>query len=100
MRLAERDVLLVLAARLAAGGGAGLGRHVLRFSWGEVFGPADRRRARADVDVGATDGSGTDCWLAGLLLAGHGALRTLAGTRVGLGALTADGKATTVAQPW
>src|SRR6478752_10437798 len=32
----------------------------------------------------------------GLLLAGHGALRALAGARVGLGALTAHGQTTTV----
>jgi hypothetical protein len=35
---------------------------------------------------------------AGLLLAGDGALRTLAGTRVGLGALSVHGKATAVPQ--
>src|SRR5690606_32126576 len=68
--LAQRDVLLLLAARLARGGLGCSHESVLLF-------PGR---------------------LAGLLLAGDGALRTLAGTGVGLGALTADRKTATVTE--
>src|SRR5690606_15336167 len=67
--LAQRDVLLFLAARLARGGLGCSHESVLLF-------PGR---------------------LAGLLLTGDGALRALAGTGVGLGALTADREAATVA---
>src|SRR6478736_8790953 len=70
--LAQRDVLLLLAARLARGG---LGLcHVLA-----LLNPGGRALAR-------------------LLLAGDGALRTLAGTRVRLRALPAHREAAAVAQ--
>src|SRR5690606_10281312 len=68
--LAQRDVLLLLAARLARGG-LGCSHENSLLIPGR---------------------------LAGLLLAGDGALRALAGTGVGLGALTADRESTTVAE--
>ena len=48
-----------------------------------------------------TLGSGSHVFLPPLLLlVGDGALGALAGTRVGLGALTVDRQATTVAKAW
>src|SRR4051812_12037553 len=75
------DVLLLLAARLARSGGlAGLGGHL-----GYFLAAVRSRKERGLL-------------LAGLLLAGNGALRTLTGTRVGLRTLTTHRKATAVPQ--
>src|SRR5690606_34108700 len=58
---------------------------------------------RREVTAGSVGGAGRPIsgsrGSASLLLAGDRALRTLAGARVGLGALTVDGQAAAVAQP-
>src|SRR3954447_6422397 len=56
-------------------------------------------RAVAPALTGRCDGALHGLLLAGLLLAGDGLARALAGARVGLGALAVDGEPTTVTQP-
>src|SRR5450830_710335 len=99
VRLAVGDVLLLLAARLA-NCCTSLRGH-LRFLSDS---PAVARVVMSVVPtrgrrrVLRRPGPAPVLLPAGLLLAGDGALRTLAGTRVGLGALSVHGKATAVPQ--
>src|SRR5947209_4495564 len=112
VRVAVGDVLLLLAAGLARRAGCGplLRRHLPRTPVGWSAGcaparlvceslrgvPAGPGRARRDSRGLLAPGG---LLLAGLLLAGHGALGTLAGARVGARPLAVDRQAAAVAQP-
>src|SRR3712207_1893611 len=88
VRFALRDVLLLLAAHLGLGARllATSGRHSV--SPGSCCGSGSGVAAPAFTGPTGQPRSGRSTTSAGLLLAGHGALRTLAGAGVGLRPLT------------